>query len=249
MCCRADQPTAALINDLKARGLLDDTLVIWGGEFGRTPMTEGNNGRDHNPYGFTMLLAGGGVKGGHVHGTTDEFGLYGVEGRVHVHDFHATILHLLGLRPREADLPAQRPRRAADRRLRQRGQGRPPMTPFDPDAYPAPIAELWSTDRLPELGPGTPNAAVRDALQSLSVDRLVPGNAGTARRRSAASAGCGSTRFPRRVARDQPGPRRLDRLVLARDHAPPRAGRRERQVLVPAGAANPVFEALADVRG
>jgi hypothetical protein len=96
MCGRADQPTAALLNDLKARGLLDSTLVIWGGEFGRTPMTEGKDGRDHNPYGFTMLLAGGGVKGGMAYGTTDEFGLYGVEGRVHVHDFHATILHLLG---------------------------------------------------------------------------------------------------------------------------------------------------------
>jgi hypothetical protein len=96
LCFRADQPTAALIKDLKARGLLDDTLVIWGGEFGRTPMSEGASGRDHNPYGFTMLMAGGGVKAGHVHGTTDEFGLYGVEGRVHVHDFHATILHLLG---------------------------------------------------------------------------------------------------------------------------------------------------------
>jgi len=96
LCLRADQPTAALIKDLKARGLLDETLVIWGGEFGRTPMSEGTNGRDHNPYGFTMLLAGGGVKGGTVHGATDEFGLYGVEGRVHVHDLHATILHLLG---------------------------------------------------------------------------------------------------------------------------------------------------------
>ena len=70
--------------------------MIWGGEFGRTPMTEGKDGRDHNPYGFTMLLAGGGVKGGHVHGTTDEFGLHGVDGKVHVHDLHATILHLLG---------------------------------------------------------------------------------------------------------------------------------------------------------
>jgi Protein of unknown function (DUF1501) len=96
MCTRADKPTAALVNDLKARGLLDDTLVIWGGEFGRTPMTEGKDGRDHNPYGFTMLLAGGGAKGGTIHGTTDEFGLYGVEGKVHINDFHATILHLLG---------------------------------------------------------------------------------------------------------------------------------------------------------
>ncbi len=96
MCGRADQPTAALLADLKARGLLDSTLVIWGGEFGRTPMTEGKDGRDHNPYGFTMLLAGAGVKAGTVHGKTDEFGLNGVEDRIHVHDFHATILHLLG---------------------------------------------------------------------------------------------------------------------------------------------------------
>lgn len=97
MCRRADQPTAALIRDLKRRGLLEQTLVIWGGEFGRTPMTEGTNGRDHNPYGFTMLLAGGGVKGGQVIGATDEFGLRAVENRIHVHDLHATILHLLGL--------------------------------------------------------------------------------------------------------------------------------------------------------
>jgi hypothetical protein len=96
LCGRADQPTAALLKDLKQRGLLDSTLVIWGGEFGRTPMTEGTIGRDHNPYGFSMLLAGGGVKAGAIHGSTDEFGLRGVDGRVHVHDFHATILHLLG---------------------------------------------------------------------------------------------------------------------------------------------------------
>jgi hypothetical protein len=97
MCLRCDQPTATLVKDLKRRGLLDDTLVIWGGEFGRTPMTEGTNGRDHNPYGFTMWMAGGGVKGGMVYGTTDEFGLHAVEGRAHVHDLHATVLHLLGL--------------------------------------------------------------------------------------------------------------------------------------------------------
>ncbi|HVK13637.1 MAG TPA: DUF1501 domain-containing protein [Gemmataceae bacterium] len=96
MCGRADKPTAALLTDLKARGMLDDTLVIWGGEFGRTPMTEGKDGRDHNPYGFSMLMAGGGVKGGCIHGTTDEFSLYAVDDKVHVHDFHATILHLLG---------------------------------------------------------------------------------------------------------------------------------------------------------
>ena len=97
MCQRADQPTAALLTDLKRRGLLDSTLVIWGGEFGRTPMSEGSNGRDHNPYGFSMVLAGGGVKGGYIHGATDEFGLRGVSGRVHTHDFHATLLHLIGL--------------------------------------------------------------------------------------------------------------------------------------------------------
>ncbi len=96
LCTRADQPTAALIKDLKRRGLLDSTLVIWGGEFGRTPMSEGASGRDHNPFGFSMLMAGGGVKAGTTHGTTDEFGLRGVEGKAHVSDFHATIMHLLG---------------------------------------------------------------------------------------------------------------------------------------------------------
>jgi hypothetical protein len=97
MCARCDQPAAALVTDLKRRGLLDDTLVIWGGEFGRTPMSENANGRDHNPYGFTMWLAGGGVRGGQVIGTTDELGLRAVENRIHVHDLHASILHLMGL--------------------------------------------------------------------------------------------------------------------------------------------------------
>jgi hypothetical protein len=96
MCGRCDQPTAALLKDLKRRGLLDQTLVIWGGEFGRTPMSEQNNGRDHNPYGFTMWMAGGGVRGGMTLGTTDELGLYAREPKVHVHDLHATVLHLLG---------------------------------------------------------------------------------------------------------------------------------------------------------
>lgn len=100
-----DQPIAALLTDLKQRGMLDETLVIWGGEFGRTPTVElpmpgGNigtvNGRDHNHYGFTSWMAGGGVKGGHVHGATDEFGFRAVEDPVHVHDLHATILRLLG---------------------------------------------------------------------------------------------------------------------------------------------------------
>jgi uncharacterized protein (DUF1501 family) len=97
LCTRCDQPTAALIKDLKRRGLLENTLVIWGGEFGRTPMTEGTNGRDHNPYGFTMVMAGGGVRGGQIIGSTDEFGLRAVDNRIHVHDLHATILHLMGL--------------------------------------------------------------------------------------------------------------------------------------------------------
>jgi hypothetical protein len=93
-----DLPIAGLLQDLKARGLLDDTLVVWGGEFGRTPTCEGNaNGRDHHPFGFTMWLAGGGVRGGLAYGATDEFGWDAVDNRVHVHDLHATILYLLGL--------------------------------------------------------------------------------------------------------------------------------------------------------
>ncbi|MEZ6128485.1 MAG: DUF1501 domain-containing protein [Planctomycetaceae bacterium] len=92
-----DQPVAALISDLKARGMLDDTLVIWGGEFGRTPIVQGSNGRDHNPQGFTTVLAGGGVQGGLAYGNTDDYGYYAVEDRVHVHDLHATMLHLLGI--------------------------------------------------------------------------------------------------------------------------------------------------------
>ena len=97
LCARSDRPVAALIKDLKRRGLLEDTLVLWGGEFGRTPMTEGTDGRDHNPYGFSMFMAGGGIKPGITVGSTDEFGLKAVEDKVHVHDLHATMLHLLGL--------------------------------------------------------------------------------------------------------------------------------------------------------
>ena len=97
LCARSDKPVAALISDLKRKGLLDSTLVVWGGEFGRTPMNEGSDGRDHNPYGFSMFFAGGGVKPGQTIGTTDEFGLRGVEDKVHVHDIHATILHLMGM--------------------------------------------------------------------------------------------------------------------------------------------------------
>lgn len=92
-----DRPIAALLTDLKARGLLEDTLVLWGGEFGRTPVAQGRDGRDHNPQGFTMWLAGGGVKPGLTYGATDEFGYFAVKDKVHMHDLHATILHLLGL--------------------------------------------------------------------------------------------------------------------------------------------------------
>jgi hypothetical protein len=102
MARRVDRPTAGLLKDLKQRGLLEDTLVIWGGEFGRTPVADGRYpdkpaGRDHNPYGFTTWLAGGGIRGGKTIGATDEFGLRAVEDRIHVNDLHATILALLGL--------------------------------------------------------------------------------------------------------------------------------------------------------
>ena len=97
LCRGTDKPIAGLLADLKSRGMLDDTLVVWGGEFGRTPFNEKGNGRDHNPWGFTMWLAGGGSKGGGVIGTTDEIGLRAVEDRCHVNDLHATILHLMGL--------------------------------------------------------------------------------------------------------------------------------------------------------
>jgi hypothetical protein len=93
----SDQAAAALLTDLKSRGLLDDTLVVWSGEFGRTPTSEGAKGRDHNNLGFSLWLAGGGVKGGMAYGTTDDMGFAAVEKPVHVHDLHATILHLLGI--------------------------------------------------------------------------------------------------------------------------------------------------------
>ena len=92
-----DRPIAGLLLDLKARGLLDETLVIWGGEFGRTPTAQGTDGRDHNPEGFTMWLAGGGVKRGFRFGATDDYGYYAAQDKVHIHDLHATILALLGL--------------------------------------------------------------------------------------------------------------------------------------------------------
>jgi arylsulfatase A-like enzyme len=96
-CPDMDRASAALIRDLKRRGLLEETLVVWGGEFGRTPVSESGDGRDHNPYGFTMWMAGGGSKSGMVYGSTDDFGFKAVDKRVSIHDFHATVLHLLGL--------------------------------------------------------------------------------------------------------------------------------------------------------
>jgi hypothetical protein len=92
-----DKPIAGLLKDLKARGLLDSTLVVWAGEFGRTPMAQGSDGRDHNPFGFSIWLAGGGVKGGTIYGATDEYGYHAVEDKVEIHDLHATMLHLLGM--------------------------------------------------------------------------------------------------------------------------------------------------------
>ncbi len=96
-CGEIDRPIAALLKDLRGLGLLDETLVVWGGEFGRTPVSENGDGRDHNHYGFTMWMAGGGIKGGMAHGATDEFGFKAVKDCVSVHDLHATVLHLLGL--------------------------------------------------------------------------------------------------------------------------------------------------------
>ena len=92
-----DLPIAGLLKDLKSRGMLEETLVIWAGEFGRTPVSQGGDGRDHNPYGYSIWMAGGGVKPGFVYGATDEIGYHAVKDRMHIHDFHATVLHLLGL--------------------------------------------------------------------------------------------------------------------------------------------------------
>jgi hypothetical protein len=96
-CGAIDTPVAGLLRDLKQRGLLKDTLVIWGGEFGRTPHSQGEDGRDHNNKGFTLWMAGGGVKGGMNYGMTDDYGYEAVKDRMHIHDWHATVLHLLGL--------------------------------------------------------------------------------------------------------------------------------------------------------
>jgi uncharacterized protein (DUF1501 family) len=108
LCGEVDLPIAALIGDLKQRGLLDDTLVVIGTEFGRTPGAQGSDGRDHHPYGFSIALAGGGVKGGIAHGATDELGFHAVEERHYVTDLHATILHQMGLDPRSLEVPGRK---------------------------------------------------------------------------------------------------------------------------------------------
>jgi uncharacterized protein (DUF1501 family) len=96
-CIATDQPIAALLADLKQRGMLEETLVVWAGEFGRTPYAQSGTGRDHNNKGYTIWMAGGGTRGGYRHGATDEYGQKAIEDLVHIHDWHATILHLLGL--------------------------------------------------------------------------------------------------------------------------------------------------------
>jgi hypothetical protein len=108
LCAQVDKPMAGLLKDLKQRGLLNDTLVCWGTEFGRTPGAQGANGRDHHPYGFSAWLAGGGIKGGVVHGATDELGFHAVENRHYVTDIHATVLHQLGLDPRRLEVPGRK---------------------------------------------------------------------------------------------------------------------------------------------
>lgn len=108
LCKQVDQPIGALLGDLKQRGLLDETLVVWASEFGRTPGSQHANGRDHHPYGFTVWMAGGGIKGGLAHGATDEIGFHAVENRHYVTDIHATLLHQLGLNPRSLTVPGRK---------------------------------------------------------------------------------------------------------------------------------------------
>ena len=105
---RVDQPIGALIKDLKQRGLLDETLIVLGTEFGRTPGCQGTDGRDHHPYGFSVVLAGGGIKGGLAHGKTDELGFHAVENRHYVTDVHATVLHQLGLDAKKLEIPGRK---------------------------------------------------------------------------------------------------------------------------------------------
>jgi hypothetical protein len=108
LCKQTDQPIAALLKDLKQRGLLDETLVVWGTEFGRTPGAQHTNGRDHHPFGFSVWLAGGGIKGGIAHGATDELGFHAAENRHYITDLHATVLHQLGLDSRKLEIPGRK---------------------------------------------------------------------------------------------------------------------------------------------
>jgi uncharacterized protein (DUF1501 family) len=107
-CAAVDQPIAALLRDLKQRGLLDETIIVWATEFGRTPGAERSDGRDHHPYGFSVWMAGGGIRGGTVHGATDEIGFHAVEDRHYVTDLHATLLHQLGLDHRSLEIPGHK---------------------------------------------------------------------------------------------------------------------------------------------
>jgi hypothetical protein len=108
LCSQVDRPIAGLLKDLKRRGLLDETLVVWGTEFGRTPGAQGADGRDHHPYGFSVWLAGGGLKGGVAHGATDELGFHAALDRHYVTDVHATVLHQFGLDPRRLEVPGRK---------------------------------------------------------------------------------------------------------------------------------------------
>jgi uncharacterized protein (DUF1501 family) len=108
LCGQVDRPIAGLLADLKQRGLLDETIVVWGSEFGRTPGAERGDGRDHHPYGFSAWLAGGGIKGGVAHGATDELGFHAADHRHYVTDLHATVLRQLGLDPRRLEVPGRK---------------------------------------------------------------------------------------------------------------------------------------------
>ncbi len=105
---QVDKPVAGLLKDLKQRGLLDDTLVVFATEFGRTPGSQGSDGRDHHPYAFSIWMAGGGIRGGVIHGATDELGFHAVDSPHYVTDVHATILHLLGLNPHKLEVPGRK---------------------------------------------------------------------------------------------------------------------------------------------
>ncbi len=108
LCGEVDQPIAALVQDLKQRGLLDETILVIGTEFGRTPGTQGSDGRDHHPFGFSVVMAGGGLKGGIAHGATDALGFHAIENRHYVTDVHATVLHQMGIDPKRLEVPGRK---------------------------------------------------------------------------------------------------------------------------------------------